>query len=166
MVGAVVGLLHGERLGRIPVRTLHRRSHAVDGVLSEVIFLEPDPRGEDPDFCGRYAEHISVRRFAMPFGPNPPVSACARRTDWWICGRPTILLRWRAVRIAMLRSHENGMLSRRSRQTTISENSGHLTRLSRVSHVGVSRMAAGTATASCSIEALRMRCAAVMIAEF
>jgi len=68
--------------------------------------------------------------------------------------------------MAMLRSHENAMLSRLSRQITISVNSGHLTRVGRVSHVGVSRMAAGTATASCSIEAPRMRCAAVMIAEF
>jgi hypothetical protein len=52
MAGVVVDLLHGERFGRIPVRTLYRRSHAVDGVLSEVIPLEPGARGEGPDFFG------------------------------------------------------------------------------------------------------------------
>jgi hypothetical protein len=52
MVGVVVGLLHGERFGRIPVHTLHWRTHAVDGVLSEGILLEPDARGEGPDFFG------------------------------------------------------------------------------------------------------------------
>jgi hypothetical protein len=82
MVGAVVGLLHGERFGRVPVRSRYWRSHAVDGVLSEVILLEPDARGEGLDLFGRYAEHISASRFTMPFGPNSPVSACARRTDW------------------------------------------------------------------------------------
>ena len=76
-----MGLLHGERFGRIPVRTVHWKLYAVVGVLSEVILLEPDARGEGLDLFGRYAEHISASRFTMPFGPNSPVSAFARRTD-------------------------------------------------------------------------------------
>ena len=63
------------------MRAVHWKLYAVDGVLSEVALLEPDACGEDPDFFGRYAEHISVSRFTMPFGPNSPVSACAQRTD-------------------------------------------------------------------------------------
>jgi hypothetical protein len=55
MVGVEVGLLHGERFGRIPVRHLHWKFYAADGVLSEVILLEPDARGEGPNFFGRYA---------------------------------------------------------------------------------------------------------------
>jgi hypothetical protein len=52
MIGVVVGLLHGERFGRIPVRTVHWKLYAVVGVLSEVILLELGARGEGPNFFG------------------------------------------------------------------------------------------------------------------